>query len=360
MRARNRTIGVILGLAVAVGFVALGPGRFGKARHALLAENTGPIKAVALHYTLESSAYTNPCYEAFLGAIGSDVDIIAVCGSTADARAFADAARKWSIPNPGRIHTQVIGKPITGWCKDRFLVADGSPAALVCPIPVDMGLATRAHDAEVAGFLEKTYPGRFARAQLPIKFDAGDILATGVHIIVSDSLWRKNDKPADFLRRLEQAFSQKVIWLRDAPDHHIGMYAAPLQGKLIAVGDPELGRRLWSKHADNALGRADFSESATQPFTKAADQLKHAGFQLVKLPTAVLGVKTYISYTNGVFETNGGRRIVYMPWYDEPALDNTARRAYESAGWRVVPIPVRTVYKFRGTIGCLINVVERG
>ena len=67
---------------------------------------------------------------------------------------------------------------------------------------------------------------------------------------------------------------------------------------------------------------------------------------MVKLPTAVLGVKTYISYTNGVFETRHGVRIVYMPWYDEPTLDNAARRAYESAGWQVVPIPVRTVFRF--------------
>lgn len=81
---------------------------------------------------------------------------------------------------------------------------------------------------------------------------------------------------------------------------------------------------------------------------------------MVKLPTAILGVKTYKSYNDAVFETNAGRRIVYMPWYDEPALDSAAKRAYESAGWKVVPIPVRTVYRFRGTIGCLINVLERG
>jgi hypothetical protein len=70
--------------------------------------------------------------------------------------------------------------------------------------------------------------------------------------------------------------------------------------------------------------------------------------------------KTFITYTNGVFETRDGVRIVYMPWYDWPALDEAARATYASLGYRVHPVPVRALYPLRGTIGCLINVLARG
>ena len=196
----------MLGMAIALGFVALGPGRFVNRRAGCWPRTTGPIEAVALHYTLESSRFTNPCYEAFLKAIGTDrgchrglrqrrrtlARLRMRSGSGASPIRAASHARDRQT-NHRLVQGQVSGRR-------------GVPATLVCPIPEEMGLATRAHDAEVAGFLGKTYPTRFANAQLHLKFDAGDILATGSHIIVSDSLWHKNNEPTDFVRRLERMF----------------------------------------------------------------------------------------------------------------------------------------------------------
>lgn len=41
--------------------------------------------------------------------------------------------------------------------------------------------------------------------------------------------------------------------------------------------------------------------------------------------------KTYLSYTNGVFEERDGRRIAYVPVYGMDTLDRAAREVYEAS-----------------------------
>jgi hypothetical protein len=78
--------------------------------------------------------------------------------------------------------------------------------------------------------------------------------------------------------------------------------------------------------------------------------------------------KTYVTYTNGIYETRNGRKIAYVPQYaqidgpGEPkvaAMDAAALETYRRLGWEVRPIHVRDAYRFHGTVGCLANVLER-
>ena len=163
-----------------------------------------------------------------------------------------------------------------------------------------------------------------------------------------------------FDRTLAAEFGRRVVHLHGVPDHHIGMFAAPLDDRTVIVGDPSMARPLWNPTLDHALGKADFSPRIDALFSNAAAELRAAGFRVIRAPLVYFGPQEYLTYTNAVLETRGGRRIVYMPSYDVPALDDLGRDAYESAGWQVRPIPVRTLYRYRGTIGCLINVLQRG
>jgi len=199
-------------------------------------------------------------------------------------------------------------------------------------------------------------------------FDSGDIITTPTRVIISDTLWRKHagSHPTDpdavkkFDRTLAAEFGRRVLHLHGVPDHHIGMFAAPLDDHTVVVGDPSMARPLWSKANDDAMGKADFSPQVVDMFSHAAAQLQAAGFRVIRAPLVYFAPQEYLTYTNAVFEARGGKRIIYMPSYDVPALDALGRSTYESAGWEVRPIPVRTLYRYRGTIGCLINVVERG
>jgi len=79
----------------------------------------------------------------------------------------------------------------------------------------------------------------------------------------------------------------------------------------------------------------------------------------VRTPLIPIGPKVYVTYTNGIFELRGGEMTAYMPSYGVPALDQAATEAYASAGVNVDPVPVRSVFRYCGTIGCLVNVLRR-
>ena len=114
--------------------------------------------------------------------------------------------------------------------------------------------------------------------------------------------------------------------------------------------DPDTGEPL----------RADFSDAMVARFDRAAADLTAAGWRVVRIPEVPFLDKTYMAYTNGVYETRGGARIAWMPTFDLPELDARARAVYESLGWQVRPVRARGLYPLHGTIGCLVNVLARG
>ena len=105
---------------------------------------------------------------------------------------------------------------------------------------------------------------------------------------------------------------------------------------------------------------ADFSDATQRRFDTAAERLGQLGYRVIRIPNVPLEDKTYITYTNGVYETRDGRRIAYLPIYGIDELDLAARETYARLSWEVRPIRVRHVYPFHGTIGCLVNVLARG
>ena len=71
------------------------------------------------------------------------------------------------------------------------------------------------------------------------------------------------------------------------------------------------------------------------------------------------GAGSYVTYTNALFDRDAGGPVVYLPTYGAPALDAEATRVYRGLGYRVVPIDVSTIYTLNGSLGCLVNVMDR-
>ena len=82
---------------------------------------------------------------------------------------------------------------------------------------------------------------------------------------------------------------------------------------------------------------------------------------MVRIPEVPFLDKTYMAYTNGVYETRARRaHVAWVPFFGIPELDARARAVYESLGWQVRPVRSRALYAYHGTIGCLVNVLARG
>jgi len=278
--------------------------------------------------------------------------------------------------------------PISVWSKDRALVMQPSPSApgaggpagaktsLLIPVPPDPRWIERTNDWATLAAVATSDPDHYYVHELPLAFDAGDFTVTRDRVLVDVNLYTKNKargikSPAEVRDLLHELFAEDVVMLGaeegDVPRHHMSMYMAPL-GDVMLVGDPRaamavVGEDWWPGESSPDSGEplhADFSAPMLARYDRVARDLVAAGYRVERVPTVPFDDKTYIAYTNGLYETRGPKKIAYVPQYDMPELDAQARQIYEKLGWEVRPVRVRAVYPLHGTIGCLANILRRG
>jgi hypothetical protein len=400
LRGRTRHVGyalagVALGLAVALGALKLAsytkpappPKPASRLAGGVVREDSGALTEVLVHYVPRLEPLVADAYADFLGTLDPTIRVVAVVPK-AD-RADGPAPRERFLEMLDRIDRSLAARtrivevdgPISVWSKDRALVmapSEGAPrTGLLIPAPPDPRWKERANDwhtlAQVAGAM----PARFYVHQLPLDFDAGDFDVAGGRVLVDDNLVTKNRARgvADVteLRHLIEGMLGRPVTVLgagdgDVPRHHMSMYMAALDGGVALVGDPAaardvVGRDYVPGEVDPDTGgplRADFSDAMVARFERAAADLAAAGWRVVRIPEVPFLDKTYMAYTNGVYETRGGTKIAWMPTFDVPELDARAHAVYESLGWQVKPVRARGLYALHGTIGCLVNVLARG
>jgi hypothetical protein len=242
----------------------------------------------------------------------------------------------------------------------------------------------RYNDWATLAAIAKSAPEQYVVNEMPLEFDAGDFAVTGDRVIVDDNLLTKNQKRGlatsqALVQMLARTFQRKIVFLGemdgDVPRHHLSMYMTPVGGNVVLVGDPRAGRDVvgaaWKpgeESPDNGEALvADFSDASLSRFDRAARDLAAAGFRVERVPVVPFDDKTYLSYTNGVYERRGGRKIAYIPQYaKDPSdsavakMDAQAEDVYRRLGWDIRRIRVRNAYPFHGTIGCLCNILRRG
>lgn len=385
-RAAALLLGVLGGLGLAVALPALRPPPRGWSavpiRGELLDEAVGRIERLAFAYAPGDEPIFDEPLSAFLPSLDPSVELVAVVPPAPAGADPSSGLRAFLGRLPGgatlaaRTRVVVASAPISPWSKDRALVASGHPAELLVPArPGGPGERRRADwrtPLELAG----AFPEDLHATVLALDFDAGDLAVTGGRVLVDANLVARNaarglDSPARLAQALGRLFHAPVTVLGDRPGdvprHHLSMYLAPLDRGVVLVGDPRAGRRIVgdgftpgerSPETSRPLV-ADFSEATIARFDRAAADLRGAGFRVVPIPTVPFDDKTYLAYTNGVFELRGGRRVAWMPTFAIPALDDAAAAVYAAQGWEVRPVPSRAAFPYHGTIGCLVNVLGR-
>lgn len=349
----------------------------------LLAEDEGPIAELLFQYVPELEPLTADAYADFLPALDPTTRLVAVVPAGASQALLAFLAKI----DPGgavarRTRIVEVKAPITVWSKDRALVMgpDG-PArgrtTLLIPVPPDPHWHERTNDWATLAQLAGKEPDHYFVRELPLAFDAGDFTVTKDRVLVDTNLFAKNRgrglaSPEALSAILRGLFGREVLLLGttdgDVPRHHMSMYMASLGDHVMLVGDPRLALPIvgpsWTPgEASPDTGdplKADFGDVMVARHDRVARDLAAAGYRVERIPTVAFDDKTYMAYTNGVYETRGGRRIAYVPQYGVPALDDAARGVYVRLGWEVHPIRVRSAYPYHGTIGCLANVLARG
>jgi len=354
-------------------------------RSAVLAEADGALQHVLLHWTPSADSDLARPYSDFLRALDENVRVTMVLARdlpAADQQRF-DARLKQIDPSERllrRVERVGVKGPITTWSKDRALVSyrDSGPghARLSIPAEPTETWKERHNDWLSVSEVAKHFPNQFELDATPFDFDAGDFAVGRGMLIFDTNLLEKNRRRGfgtleQLAGRIGEYFQMQVVTLGqelgDTPRHHLSMYMTPLTKNQVLVGDPAAARAIVGndfRPGENGVDTgeplvADFSPAMLARFQRAKADLTAQGFEVATIVNVPFDDKTYFAYTNGVFEVRGGRRIAYVPAYDVPALDESAYATYRKLGWEVIPIHVRSLFTSHGTIGCVVNVLER-
>ena len=354
-------------------------------RSAVLSEADGALSHVLMHWTPSADRDLASPYTDFLRALNENVRVTLVLPrqlSDFDQN-LLESRLKQVDPTQKLLHRVervTVGGPITPWSKDRALVSYRDSGTgrtrLIIPAEPVGAWKERHNDWLSVSEVVKRYPSQFELDTTPFDFDAGDI-AVGRGVLIFDTNLLEKNRRRGFatLRqlagRLGEYFQMQAVTLGqklgDTPRHHLSMYMTPLTKNQVLVGDPVAARAIVGEGfkpgersvETGELLTADFSPTMIARFQRAKDDLVAQGFEVTSIVNVPFDDKTYFAYTNGVFEVRGGRRIAYVPVYDIPALDESAHATYRGLGWEVIPIHVRSLFAYHGTIGCVVNVLER-
>lgn len=371
MRLRGIASGVAAGLVVSAVVIAVGGLARGRTQpHTrLVAEDaSAPLSRIAIHYAPAADHVAMGVWTQLLRVLPASVDVEVEVTTHSDFVRLQGQLAAAHTPHLERLHEVTVGQPITTWSRDRYaaLVDDEGRGSILAPPRIETPFRERAGDARSPFAISRALYGHDPQ-MAQIVFEGGDLAATPHHLFVDVNLAGRNvghgsSDRASIERELHTRFApdQEIVWLGDAvgdvPRHHIMMYMMPIDDRTIAVGDMRAGVKLLG---DTDLALADVEEEAAR-FDRAAVMLVSKGFRVVRVPAVVLaGAGSYVTYTNALFDRRGDTRIIYLPTYALPALDEAGAAFWRAQGFEVHPIDVSPIYTLNGSLGCLVNVLAR-
>lgn len=326
----------------------------------------GPIDTIVVQFHRQAASRFLAVYEQLFAALRSETRVLVVVADEEDERLFEEARVRWAAKT--RVSYVQTGRPITSWARDRFSVLEGrdGPIVLAPPRPQD-GVEERVHD-----WLVPWAVGR--RLDAPVRtagfrFDGGDLIADEERAYVATPLFERNPlhDPERLLADIERTLGRPVVRIGgDAlpvPDHHIGMFLTPLGDGRVAYGDPDLalaaiGAREGEERSlmvDGAPLALDLSRERLDRFRNVRVALERAGITAVPVPILPTeGHFVFFSYDNVLLERRADALHVVLPVYGVEALDRAAIDAWHGVGARVRPVRVDGIFRYGGSIRCLL------
>ncbi len=385
-RSCFRTIGpALLALSLLVGFVAAAGAQShraaGAAPAAVIPDNGGPLEQIVLHYDPYWTEYIAGTYEGLFNVLGPDVRILVLCPTEEACGTFYT---DWGARAGARGRTlQVIsvGRPITLWARDRCIaridVRTGLPAPSLIPASLSEYTYDKRNELLLPNLIARR-GGRPGAVRCALHLEGGNVVANssrafvGANVVAENADWCPD--PARLESLLRENLGRPVVMVSDGsgrvPWSHLDMYLTPIDDRTVLVASSEdvlcllAGRDTCDPllASGNALWmEAALTQHNSEILEAVADRLEAAGYRVVRMPAVLDPAEEWmVTYNNVLMERRGGRRIVYMPTYDIPLLDEEAERVYRRLGFTVQRVDVSGVYSCGGALRCMVNVASRG
>jgi len=394
-----RLLGICIGLLAAAIVLAMTDGRQTLAISGpIISECDGRIRSIAIQY-VRGADFAAPVYRQFLGELPADVTVYAVCPDRESfeelqSRLGSESSRKaspprwkaspprwkaspprwkaspprWKASPPRRLRAILTGHPMTAWSRDRWISLRPGRHESAGTLVASRGefggqiWPQRQGDQRIAEDLARALGRPAIRSGL--YFDGGDFLADSRSVFIAPGAIARNVQhtcgdESELSQIVRRQLGLNPILLKDAPDHHAGMFMMAAGDGRVVVGDPKLANGLLTPM--ELPGGPDFSDSTQRRFDSVAAASAAAGYRVTRIPCVPsCDGKTFITFVNGIIDQRDGRRTIYMPTYEGQARLNAAgERVWENLGYRVVPIDVTSTFRYFGTLHCLVNVIEK-
>ncbi len=321
-----------------------------------------------------------------LAAMPPDVRCTFVCDTRAALDETRGRLRQWKFQRDN-IVSGYIESPISVWARDRYIAmhpaADGRPPVWLVPQVVESRDGNRRRQERRVPALLSAAELRCRVAETPLVLEGGNLVASNTRVFMGANVLRDNavlHSPEQTRAALADLFAPQVVLVEDhsglPPVAHVDMFLTPIADDHVLVGSPALAAEIIAAADPASIYalrqrlfitpelpgglEASFAPERAARFDQLAARLEKLGLKVTRIPYVDSRSGDFIvTYNNVLQETRDGRRIVYMPIYQIPALDDAARRTYESLGFLVRPIDVSSVCHLLGAVRCLANVVER-
>lgn len=347
----------------------------------LVADDGGPIAELLLHYAVNSEGELGTVYHDLFQHLGPNVRLQVCCSNEASVEAFSSRWGTAAVGQGRQVQVVNVNRPITVWARDRRIcrqTADGRSAACFVPTAHFTYDPEKQNDLVLSSLL---FPTGLAPAVSLASFhlEGGNVVSNRRHVFVGANAFDDNRhrfvSESAMFAELTRIFGRPTIAIQgsegEVPWIHTDMYLTPVDSRTILVSSPAEGCRLLEgqntitvPHRDRQ-SQVEFDvvavDSAKQNrFDEVANQLTDMGYQVIRVPSLINVQKDWmVTYNNVLMDYQDGQRVVLMPVYHIPELDNAAAQIYRALGFEVRPIDVSTVFQLGGAIRCLANVTRR-
>ena len=342
----------------------------------VIPDSDGALDELLLQFDPYLTEELSPVYRDLFAALPKDVRLTVLCPSVTAAEGFVD---QWQSRLQGRsVNVVNVGLQMSVWARDRLVARQpmslrGRARSFISRIDPEYE-PEKYNDLLVQEMLgdSRFMPGLLDTQLL---LEGGNVVSDKRFAFIGSNALADNAQMdvQDMLEQMEETLGRTFVAVGDGdgtvPWPHVDMYLTPLGDGVALVADPRLGQSILAPGCeedcqldifDTGPLDACVSDAVQERFDRVAAMLVARGYRVIRLPTVVNAPDAWmITYNNVLLDRRGTRRVVYMPVYDLPEMDDVAAAVYRKLGFEVKTVNVSRVYTMGGAVRCLANVVER-
>lgn len=329
---------------------------------------SGRIAEVLVHYDLGMEQELAPFYRDLFRALGPGVKVRVLCTDDLTAHRFSEEYGSDATVGGRVVEVINVGMSLSLWSRDRMIARrnakDDSTAPVFVPSVNPFYEFEKQNELRTQRMMFRALMGpQVLRSWLHL--EGGNVVSNDRMVFIGSNVLDENDCDDDDVqmpRELDRITGRPWTLIGDGMDtlpwDHVDMYMTPIGNNIFLVGDTRLGQRLldetvpehWKLPCDEIDAKLD----------TVAKQLADLSYRVLRVPSVFDPAGDWIiTYNNVLMEERAGRKVVIMPNYELPKLDQAAASVYRDLGYDVKTVNVKHVYEFGGAVRCLVNVTRR-